>query len=124
MLAWYIIFATGRYGHTTVVIEGSMVVMGGGAYIGIGLSSVDYYNDVYYSDDKGISWQLATDRALWAGTVPEMVTLSFHRYLYKCLLYFIYFRTAGTGGCRFRQSDYSNRRSYIYWQLQRCVHQL
>jgi hypothetical protein len=75
-------FATGRFGHATVVIEGSMVVMGGAAYIGIGGSSAEYYNDVYYSDDKGVSWQLATDRALWAGTVIEL----YHNWLREAFI--------------------------------------
>ena len=31
-----------------------------------------YLNDVYLSDDGGLSWEVATDHAPWAGNVIEI----------------------------------------------------
>ena len=45
---------SGRYGHTSVVFDNKMWVLGGG-----------YKNDVWYSSD-GINWVCATENAGWS----------------------------------------------------------
>jgi hypothetical protein len=52
-----------RYGHTSVVFDNKMWVLGGYYYCGGG--SGVYYNDVWYSTD-GVNWAQVTDSAEWS----------------------------------------------------------
>ena len=50
-----------RMGHTSIVFDNNIWVLGGGNWSGSGI-----YNDVWYSDD-GINWTCATEAAQWSG---------------------------------------------------------
>ena len=63
---------TARYGHGSVTVGTSIVMMGGLTVKGG--STPEVSNDVYVSDDKGSSWRVATGKAPWAARMNFGVT--------------------------------------------------
>jgi N-acetylneuraminic acid mutarotase len=65
---------TPRYGHGSVTVGTSIVLMGGLA--AKGSSTPVFCNDVYVSDDKGSSWRVASSTAPWAARMNFGVTVT------------------------------------------------